>query len=73
MSDAVDTNAFVVTPETSEEFGLTSLSDLAEKGADLTLGGPADCETNPFCIPGLQDVYGVDLSGQLHSRSTPAR
>ena len=29
---------------------------------DLTLGAPADCETNPFCLPGLQDVYGVDLS-----------
>ena len=29
---------------------------------DLTLGGPADCETNPFCIPGLQRVYDIDLS-----------
>ncbi len=29
---------------------------------DLTLGGPADCETNPFCIPGLQRVYDVDLT-----------
>lgn len=28
----------------------------------LTLGAPADCETNPFCIPGLQRVYDVDLS-----------
>ena len=30
--------------------------------ADLSLGGPQDCETNAFCIPGLQEVYGVDLS-----------
>ena len=29
---------------------------------DLTLGGPQDCETNAFCIPGLQEVYDVDLS-----------
>jgi len=29
---------------------------------DLTLGGPQDCETNPFCIPGLERVYDVDLS-----------
>ena len=65
VSDAIDTNAFVVTPETSEEFGITSLSELAENGADLTLGGPPDCETNPFCIPGLQEVYGVDLSGNF--------
>lgn len=64
-SDAVDTNSFVVTRATADELGLETLSDLAEKGADLTLGGPADCETNPFCIPGLQDVYGLDLSGNF--------
>jgi osmoprotectant transport system substrate-binding protein len=27
------------------------------------VGGPADCETNAYCIPGLQRVYGVDLAG----------
>ncbi len=61
-SEAVDTNAFVVTQETSDELGITTLSDLADKGADLTLGGPQDCESNPFCIPGLKDVYGLDMS-----------
>ena len=64
-SPAVDTNAFVVKPETSDSLGITSLSELASKGADLTLGGPPDCETNPFCIPGLQSVYGLDLSGNF--------
>lgn len=61
-SPAVDTNAFVVTPETSEEFGLQAISDLAGHEDELTLGGPPDCETNPFCIPGLIDVYGIDFS-----------
>jgi osmoprotectant transport system substrate-binding protein len=61
-SDAVDTNAFVVTQETSDDLGITTLSDLASKGADLTLGAPPDCETNGFCIPGLMRVYGVDLT-----------
>lgn len=64
-SDAVDTNAFVVTGETSSSLGISSLSDLAEKGSDLTLGGPPDCETNPFCIPGLIADYGVDFSGSF--------
>ena len=64
-SDAVDTNAFVVTQETSDELGITTLSDLAEKGADLTLGAPPDCETNGFCIPGLQRVYGVDFTANF--------
>ncbi|MPZ51268.1 MAG: hypothetical protein GEU79_00785 [Acidimicrobiia bacterium] len=66
-SDAIDTNAFVVTQETSEELGLTSLSDLAGDEGQITLGGPPDCETNPFCMPGLQDVYGVDLSASFRS------
>jgi len=58
----VDTNGFVVTQETAEKRELVTLSDLAANGADLTLGAPADCETNPFCLPGLQEVYGVDFS-----------
>lgn len=50
----------------SDDDGGGSSSDTTADGSaetqDLTLGAPADCETNPFCIPGLQDVYGVDLS-----------
>jgi osmoprotectant transport system substrate-binding protein len=61
-SDAVDTNAFVVTKETSDRLGIKTLSDLAAKGKDLKIGAPADCETNPFCLPGLKKVYGLDLS-----------
>jgi osmoprotectant transport system substrate-binding protein len=64
-SDAVDTNAFVVTEETSEQLDITTLSDLASKGADLTLGAPPDCETNGFCIPGLQRVYGIDFTASF--------
>lgn len=64
-SGAVDTNAFVVTKETSDELGIKSLSDLASKGKSLKLGAPADCATNPFCIPGLKNTYGLDLSGSL--------
>lgn len=61
----VDTNAFVVTAETSERLGLTKLSDLANLDAPIKLGGPADCETNPFCIPGLSSAYGADLSASF--------
>ncbi len=64
-SDAVDTNAFVVTQETSDDLGITTLSELAENGADLTLGGPQNCESNAFCIPGLQRVYDLDLSANF--------
>ena len=64
-SEAVDTNAFVITQETSDSLGITTLSDLAEKGADLTLGAPPDCESNGFCIPGLLRVYGVDFTANF--------
>lgn len=59
-SPAVDSNAFVVTAETAETLGLSTVSDLT---SDLRLGGPPDCPENASCLPGLQRVYGLDLSG----------
>lgn len=58
-SEAVDTNVFVVTPKLAEQYG--SLSDLAPDAGDLTLGGPAECPTRPYCIPGLKEVYGIEF------------
>lgn len=60
-SDAVDTNAFVVTREVAEEFDLSSVSNLQGPAGDMTLGGPAECPDRPFCIPGLKDVYDVEF------------
>jgi osmoprotectant transport system substrate-binding protein len=60
-SDVVDTNAFVVTQEAADEFGLTTVSDLADVAGDMTLGAPAECPDRPFCIPGLKDTYGVEF------------
>jgi osmoprotectant transport system substrate-binding protein len=61
-SDAVDTNAFVITKKTSDDKGIKSLSDLATKGKDLKLGAPADCATNPNCVGGLKKIYNVDYA-----------
>lgn len=58
-SDAVDTNVFVVTPETAESY--TTISDLAPDASELTLGGPAECPKRPYCIPGLEEVYGIEF------------
>jgi osmoprotectant transport system substrate-binding protein len=69
-SNAVDTNSFVVTKATADRLGLKTLSDLASKGADLKLGGPSDCQTNAFCLPGLKAKYGLDLSGKFQSLET---
>ena len=70
-SEAIDTNAFVVTQEKADELGLAAISDLAEH-TDLTLGAPADCETNAFCLPGLDSVYGIDLSAGFTALETGA-
>jgi osmoprotectant transport system substrate-binding protein len=40
--------------------------------ADLKLGGPQDCPTNPNCLAGLKDIYGVDLSEATSRRSMAA-
>ncbi len=56
---AVDSNSFVVTAETAEELGLEKVSDLT---ADMTLGGPPDCEDNASCIPGLISFYDLDFT-----------
>ncbi len=64
-SAAVDHNAFVMTKSRSQELGITTLSDLASKGASLKLGAPQDCESNGFCIPGLKRVYGVDFTSNF--------
>ena len=58
-SEAVDTNVFVVTQDLAEQY--TTLSDLAPDAGDLTLGGPAECPTRPYCIPGLEEVYGIEF------------
>ena len=51
-------NTFVVAGDSD----LTAISELTE---DLVLGAPQDCETNAFCLPGLADVYGIDLSANF--------
>lgn len=60
-SEANDTNAFVVTGETAEQYDLTTVGDLAPVAGDLTFGGPPECEVRPFCIPGLRDTYDVEF------------
>ena len=60
-SDAEDVDALAVTPETAEELGLETYSDLAEAAGDLTLGAPPECAELAACIPGLRDTYGIEF------------
>jgi osmoprotectant transport system substrate-binding protein len=58
-SQAQDQNAFAVTKEFSDKYGVTTLSDLASKcsGTATILAGPAECPQRPKCQAGLVSVY----------------
>lgn len=58
-SPATDENAFAVTKATADKYKLTKMSDLAPVASQLTLGGPPECPTRPFCQAGLESKYGL--------------
>jgi osmoprotectant transport system substrate-binding protein len=60
-SPAEDQNGFAVTPATAQRYGLRTLSDLARVSPELVFGGPPECLQRPFCIPGLEQRYGISF------------
>lgn len=56
---AQDQNAFVVRQETADQYGLETMSDLAEVATELVWGLPPECETNDLCSGALKDAYGI--------------
>ncbi len=62
-SPAADQNAFAVTKEFADANGIATLSDLAaySQKTPVTLGGPPECPTRPFCQPGLEKTYGLKV------------
>lgn len=62
-SDAQDQNAFAVTDAFAAEYGVATLSELAEAcGGGISLGGPPECPERPFCQLGLQELYGLEVT-----------
>lgn len=61
-SPGTDADGFVVRQETADELGLVTMSDLAEVADDLVWGLASGCPDNPLCGPGLNEVYGIDIS-----------
>jgi osmoprotectant transport system substrate-binding protein len=60
-SPAEDANAFVVTAGTAERDDLRALSDLTAVAPTLSFGGPPECESRPYCLAGLERVYGTSF------------
>jgi osmoprotectant transport system substrate-binding protein len=62
-SPAQSANVFVVTKATADKYHLVAVSDLKDKG--LTLGGPPECPSRPFCMAGLKTTYGIDFTDKF--------
>ncbi len=58
-SPAQDTNVFVANGPTARQYGITTMSSLADVADRLTVGGPPECPLRPFCLPGLRETYGI--------------
>lgn len=58
---AQDQNAIVVTKETADKYSLTKVSDLKAVKDQLKMAGPPECPDRPLCIPGYEDVYGLQF------------
>jgi len=64
-AEAEDQNGFVVTRAFADEHDVTALSDLAPLAARLRFGGPPECPERPFCLIGLERVYGLSFGEVL--------
>ena len=61
-AEAQDQNGFAVTRAFAGEHDVSRLSDLAPLAGELAFGGPPECPERPFCLLGLQDVYGLEFA-----------
>lgn len=61
--DAVDQNAFAVSKEYAKKHDLKSLSDLGGAKLKVKIAAGDECEVRPFCVPGLEKTYGIDVTG----------
>ncbi|MEU4212098.1 ABC transporter substrate-binding protein [Streptomyces sp. NPDC026206] len=72
---AVDQNAFAVTAEFAEKHQLKTLSELGRSKERVKLAAGDECSQRPFCRPGLEKTYGIDIAGidPLEVGSTQAK
>jgi osmoprotectant transport system substrate-binding protein len=59
---AQDQNGLAVTTATAARLSLRTTSALQAVAGRLTLGGPSECPSRPYCLQGLEGVYGLRFS-----------
>jgi osmoprotectant transport system substrate-binding protein len=62
FSPGTDADGFAVRQETATELDLATMTDLAGVADQLVWGLAPGCPENPVCGPGLNEVYGIDIS-----------
>lgn len=62
QAEAADADSYNVTPEFSEEYGVTSLADLANVPVSLSVAANPEFAERPYGIPGLRDIYGAEVT-----------
>ena len=61
-AEASNQNGFVVSQEYADaNGGISTLSELAALGQPLVLAAGEECPDRPFCEPGLEQTYGLQL------------
>ncbi|GAA3798643.1 ABC transporter substrate-binding protein [Cellulomonas soli] len=61
QSPATDQDSYMVTRAFADQWGLTTIDDLAKVATPLTLGGNSEGETRPNGPAGLKSTYGIDV------------
>jgi osmoprotectant transport system substrate-binding protein len=66
-AEAADQNAFAVTKAFADKYQVQTLTDFGSKcsGKATVLGGPPECPQRPFCQPGLQQTYSIQVGSFL--------
>lgn len=62
-SPAENKDSLTVRADTAEEEELSEISDLEPLVEDYTLGAPAEFESRPQGVPGLESTYGLTFGG----------
>jgi osmoprotectant transport system substrate-binding protein len=70
-SQAQDQDVYVVTKQTSEQSGITSLEDVKKISANSVLGGPSELQDRAYGPPGLEKIYGATFK-QFKPYDSPA-
>jgi len=70
-AEAVDQDVYVVTRQTSQQQGITSLADLAKISATSVLGGPSELKDRPYGPPGLEQIYNAKFK-EFKAYDSPA-